>query len=168
MTKIQTLIVIIWFHIGWFGCIWFAKNDLSLFSVIIPVVGFLLLYLFKALNKKSFFYLISVSLVGIAIDSALYHLKLIHFFSYNEKMIPTWLISMWFLFSTTLLVSYKLFNNKLWLASLLGAIFGPLSYYSGQALGVLGFSNLYSLLIDSLIWAIFYNRIIYLNRRYTL
>ena len=42
---------------------------------------------------------------------------------------------MWMLFATTLNVTFRRLRNKPWLAALLGAIFGPLSYLAGSAAG---------------------------------
>ena len=42
---------------------------------------------------------------------------------------------MWMLFATTLNVSFRWLHNRLWVAALLGAIFGPVSYLGGSSIG---------------------------------
>ena len=48
---------------------------------------------------------------------------------------PYWIFAMWMLFATTLNVSFRWLHNRLWVAALLGAIFGPLSYLGGSSIG---------------------------------
>ena len=56
-----------------------------------------------------------------------------------SNMAPYWILAMWALFATTLNSSMGWLKNKLILASVLGAIFGPLSYMAGQRLGAIEF-----------------------------
>lgn len=48
---------------------------------------------------------------------------------------PYWILAMWMLFATTLNVSLRWLHNRLSVAALLGAIFGPASYLGGSSIG---------------------------------
>lgn len=50
---------------------------------------------------------------------------------------PVWLIGMWLAFATLMNVTFTWLKGRLWLAALLGALLGPLSYIGGEALGAI-------------------------------
>jgi hypothetical protein len=62
---------------------------------------------------------------------------------------------MWAMFATTLNLSRRWMQRRLLLASLLGAIFGPLAYLAGEELGAVNFESRF-LAISALavIWAV--------------
>lgn len=54
------------------------------------------------------------------------------------KFVPAyWLIGLWGLLATILNVSLRWLKRRYWLAALLGAVSGPLAYFSGARLGAL-------------------------------
>ncbi|MGB7931118.1 MAG: DUF2878 domain-containing protein, partial [Gammaproteobacteria bacterium] len=46
-----------------------------------------------------------------------------------------WIVAMWVLFASTLNVSLRWLRGRWMLATLLGAVAGPLAYYAGAKLG---------------------------------
>ena len=48
---------------------------------------------------------------------------------------PHWIVAMWVLFASTLNVSLRWLRGRWALATLLGAVAGPLAYYGGAGLG---------------------------------
>jgi hypothetical protein len=54
---------------------------------------------------------------------------------------PYWMVALWTIFATTLNVSLRWLRPHWWLAALLGAIGGPVSYYAGARLGALQFGS---------------------------
>lgn len=50
---------------------------------------------------------------------------------------PSWILTLWAAFATTLVPALGWLNQRLGLAAALGAVFGPIAYYSGQRLGAL-------------------------------
>lgn len=50
---------------------------------------------------------------------------------------PPWLIALWMIFATTFQSSLSWYAGRYWIAAVSGGIFGPVSYYAGQALGAL-------------------------------
>jgi hypothetical protein len=68
---------------------------------------------------------------------------------------PYWILAMWALFSTTLNLSMGWLKNSLVLASVMGAIFGPLSYVAGQRLGAIVLVDFVSSMVMlAIIWAL--------------
>ena len=52
-----------------------------------------------------------------------------------ESAAPYWIVALWVVFATTFNVSLRWFKQRLLLASLFGAIGGPLAFLAGERLG---------------------------------
>ena len=50
---------------------------------------------------------------------------------------PYWIVALWMLFATTLNVTFRWLQPRPALAAALGAVFGPVSYIAGAAVGVI-------------------------------
>ena len=60
---------------------------------------------------------------------------------------------MWFLFATTLNVSLRWLHHRILLASIMGLIFGPITYYGGAKLGGVRFTDpAFSMMIIAISW----------------
>lgn len=136
----------IWFQLCW------------LFAVLVqnPYVLCLLLlahFIFIAKRIREIRSVAVCAFFGISIDTLLAG---IGFFQFPDSaLMPTWLVSLWFCFASTLGYSLSFLHGRTWLASLLGAIGGPLSYFAGARLGAvtLAYGDVMSLAILGLIWA---------------
>lgn len=167
MTTKQKVFLVIWFYVGWFGCVFFGKWQLAEWSLIFPSVALLLLITSKAATKKQVMVLLLSAVVGLVFDALALRFGLISFPNPAITFVPLWLISMWLLFTTMVPVSHGLFKSNLLLAALLGAVFGPLSYYSGEAFEVFSFSNTKAIVIYAIFWGIYFPAIHYIYRKLT-
>ncbi|WP_198969042.1 DUF2878 domain-containing protein [Xylophilus sp. ASV27] len=81
--------------------------------------------------------------VGAMWDSALAAAGLIHYTAgqWAAWMAPYWIIVLWGLFATTLNVSLRWLQGRWWLAAVLGALAGPLSFAAGSRLGAAQFTH---------------------------
>lgn len=80
--------------------------------------------------------ILTIALAGALFDQFMYRHYYITFFGHNagEGFIPIWMLGLWLAFACTLNVSLKWLQGRWWLAGLLGAIFGPLSYLAAEKL----------------------------------
>jgi hypothetical protein len=79
---------------------------------------------------------------------------------------PIWILSLWVAFATTLNVSFRWLQGRPWLAMLLGAISGPMSYYAGSRMGAVTMPDPSLALISlSVAWAILMPVLLILARR---
>lgn len=69
---------------------------------------------------------------------------------------PPWIMALWMAFASTLRSSLGWLAQRYWLAASLGAIAGPLAYYTGHKLGALSFPSPVgpSLAALAVVWAI--------------
>lgn len=135
----RTLINFAAFQLGWFSCVLGAANGL-------PWLGLLVASLIVALHVRTagqpsdeLRLLTLCVVIGLVFDSLLVSSGWVQ---YPEGTLfpgiaPYWILAMWALFSTTLNHSMGWLKSSLVLASLLGAVFGPLSYLAGERLGAI-------------------------------
>ena len=84
---------------------------------------------------------------------------------------PIWLVAMWALFASTMNVSMAWLKKRWLLASVMGAVFGPLAFVAGEKLGAVIFlERWYALLALALGWAVLMPLLLWLadsfQRRY--
>lgn len=105
---------------------------------------------------------------GLVFDSLLVSAGLVRYPSgmLFTGMAPYWILAMWALFSTTLNVSMAWLKSSLVLASVMGAVFGPLSYLAGQRLGAIELLDTgASMIALAVIWAFVMPLLIYAANR---
>lgn len=164
----RTLINFVAFQLGWFSCVLSAANGL-------PWLGLIVVCLVVALHLKSSdkprheWQLLMLAVVsGLVFDTLLVSGGLVRYPSgmLFPGMAPYWILAMWALFSTTLNVSMAWLKNSLPLASVMGAIFGPLSYLAGQRLGAIELLDTRASMIAlAVIWAFVMPLLIYAANR---
>ena len=91
---------------------------------------------------------------GIAVDAMLVGLG---WFAFDQATsLPFWLAVLWMAFAATLNQSLSFLRKRLGLASVLGAIAGPLSYWIGMKMGRLSFpiSEVSAIVALGLVWSL--------------
>lgn len=145
------------FQIGWFACVLGAAHDRPWLGPLV-VLALVALHLCNAADRWATLRLVLlVGTVGTLIDSLLGHLGILQFRDnlFAGWLCPPWLIALWLIFSTTLQRSLSWLAGRPWTAALLGGVFGPVSYYAGQALGALNLMDNFPVAVTTLsvIWA---------------
>ncbi len=151
------LLNIIAFQIGWFACVLGGAYGWPWLGVLATAV-IVALHLGRAARPGVEAVLVLLSgVLGFVADSLLTGLGLLTFPSgqIHAHLAPYWIVAMWMLFATTLNVSLRWLKPRLGLASLLGAVAGPLAYYGGAKLGGVSFDEpLASLLAVAGVWTL--------------
>jgi hypothetical protein len=140
------------FQLGWFACV-FSPAYPGLLLVPLLALGIHLTWLSSWAAEGKL--LVSVLLVGSALDSFLLHLGLFDF-GQERLLIPLWLALLWPLLASTLNHCLAWTARPWWRASLLGAISAPLSYYAGAQLAGVGLplGTWPTLALLAVIWAL--------------
>lgn len=121
------------FQIGWFACVLGGTGPWLLVPAAVLCIHFFWISSWAAEGKL----VVTVVLAGAAIDSFLMQVGVFEFPG-ESKLIPLWLAAMWAMLATTLNHCLAWTARPVWLASLLGAIAGPLSYFAGAVLAEVG------------------------------
>jgi hypothetical protein len=73
---------------------------------------------------------------------------------FNFSLAPAWIVALWMAFGSVLPAFLSWLGGRYVLASLIGAVGAPLSYYGGVGLGAVQMPNLiFSLVAIALVWA---------------
>lgn len=138
------------FQLGWFACVFGAQRP----WLLLVALTCLLLHLLWLARPREWQLIGAVTLLGSALDSLLLNLGVFDFPD-GGPLLPLWLALLWALFACTLAHCLAWTARPWWLAALLGALGGPLSYLAGSRLtGVeLPFGTLPTLALLALIWA---------------
>ncbi len=127
------------FYLGWFACVVGAARGYPwLGPVAVPLLLTLQAPVVPAVMRRWRF-LLAVGLLGASLDTGL-ALSGVMVFSQDwlpSWFCPPWLFALWILFASTLVGALRFLTERQGLASLLGAVGGPLSYWAGAALGAL-------------------------------
>ena len=140
------------FQLGWFACI-LGGDAVAL----VATVSILCLHKVFFINKRfEWYFIVSIAVTGFIVDNTLSALGVLTFQSPSLLFTPLWMVCIWVLFAMTLNHSLGWLKNRLWLASVLGAISGPMSYLAGSKLANVALSTppTFSLLSISACWAI--------------
>lgn len=140
----------------WFQTIWFLAIFTQYEFVWVIGLLFVAFFLISPAKTRDMVLLMIVIVLGCVVDSAL---TLANLFLFNSAVfvvpIPFWLIALWGAFSLTLPYSLNYLQSKTLLCALLGAIFGPISYWAGERFGAVVFPQSLGLTLFTLaiVWA---------------
>lgn len=157
MTRPLKVIPFVWFYVGWFACVFFARQGWDNWTLVFPAVSLALLaFLGHGLSRRSYVTLLVIAVVGMTFDFIASRFGVIHFKNSGAGFLPVWLISIWLLFVATIPLMKALFGKRWLLAAILGLVFGPLSYQSGQIFELLTFEGPLFFVVYGLFWFIFF------------
>ena len=138
------------FQIGWFSCVLGGANQLPWIGVLIASVV-LLAHVARSddpvFECKLLFTALIIGLIFDGIPQSLGWITFGHVNFWPDILPPPWMVVLWALFASTLNISLAWLQNKKFLAILIGAISGPLSYWSGARLGALSLTHATAALI---------------------
>tara|TARA_R110002020_G_scaffold358881_1_gene571548 strand:- start:5370 stop:5900 length:531 start_codon:yes stop_codon:yes gene_type:complete len=141
------------FQASWFACVLGGTSAWLLIPLAALVIHFTWISSWAAEGKL----VVSVMLAGTALDSFLLQMGVFSFPG-EPLLAPLWLVLLWAILGTTLNHCLAWSAKPLWLACLLGAIAGPLSYFAGAALADVGLplGMQTSAIVLAVCWAIIY------------
>jgi len=158
----------IWYYIGWFGCVYLGKYGFSKWSFFFPLFLIILLLVWRKLSLGVMGLLILMAVLGMTFDAIMAAKGWVVFVDLDYIVLPYWLISIWLLFLFVIPIMVPIFYSRLWLAAVLGAFFGPLSYASGRAMGVLSFQGAIAVCLYAGFWGLYFPLSIYIVGKFLL
>jgi hypothetical protein len=132
------------FQLGWFACVIGAAKGLPWVGVLV-VLAVIALHLARVRRPVPELRLVGLAMaLGLLVDSLLLATGWLSYPAglwlpgpWGSYLAPYWIVAMWALFATTLNVSMGWLRGRPWLAVLMGAVGGPLSYLGGEELGAI-------------------------------
>ena len=142
-----------------------AKNGYPYLGPIV-MSSFLFIHFDRIENgNKELLFATLVCFVGTVVDTVLLQTNLIEYQGvYTNNIASLWTTAMWIWFSETINHSLVWLNNKWIISFVFGAIFGPLSYYTGIKFETLHFEiSVLTISILALLWGVVIPYLYYLN-----
>lgn len=144
-------------QVAWSACVLGGANDRALAGTLVAAAVIVLHLTLARRPAPEALLIVAASLIGLVWDSTLIAIGL---FTYPSGVLvpglaPYWMIALWAVFATSLNLSMGFLKGRLWLAALVGAVGGPLSYAAGGRLGGLEMSEpMLALGAQALGWAV--------------
>jgi hypothetical protein len=127
------------FQCGWFACVLGAAHERAwLGAALVALLA--LVHLLRSAHAAPELALLAITgAIGTLWDTMLIQVGLIKYSSgfVLHGLAPYWIIALWILFATTLNVMLRWLRGRALIAAALGALGGPLSFWSGARLGAL-------------------------------
>jgi hypothetical protein len=139
----NTLAYLIVCNAGWFVCVISAANGRPWIGVLFTAAA-VAFHLASAQQARLEFNLLATVLGLAALWESL--LTATGLLVYPNGMVfphaaPYWILALWALFAMQLNVLFRWLRGRYWLAALVGALAGPLSFRAGAALGAVQFPD---------------------------
>ena len=139
MNKLKIILILSGYQFTWLMCVFGELLYNSFIPGFIFGLVFLLLSFLNSNNKKKFTFIVFlVSIIGYIFDSTLVFLKVYDFdVSLYFGFLPIWMLILWPSFSLLFDEVFVFLSNYKFIAVILSAVLGPLTYYSGSPLGLI-------------------------------
>jgi Protein of unknown function (DUF2878) len=162
------MISFFWMQIAWFVCVMGPAHGLPFLGPLV-VAGLACVHVRnRPLPVREFAILAFAALLGFAVDTALLRYGVLHS-SEGARYAPVWLVALWpnFAMATAAGSALSRLSNRPWLATLAGAVAGPLAYRGGARFAPisLGQPVFRSLLVLAALWALLVPGIFALRKR---
>ena len=156
-------------QLGWFACVLSAAHDVPWMGVATAIV-LVAVHLARVERPlQEFKLLVSVVVIGAIWESVPVATGLL---VYPNGIVlpgaaPYWILALWALFAAQFNTTFGWLKQRMLLASVLGAIAGPMSFRAGAALGAVRFAHpLPATLVLAIGWAILMPVLILFSRRW--
>jgi|GEM_PF-231668 len=157
-TKVQIAFNALAFQAAWWACVIGVMQGMPLAGPLAMMLFLLINHLWISRNSEELQMVLAVGIFGTAIDTMLFGGGLIRYEGgYGSALIaPLWISAMWMGFAATIHHALAWMKKSVWLGFSMGAVFGPLSYWTGHNFGVLNFEQplLSTLTVLALIWGL--------------
>jgi hypothetical protein len=155
-------------QIGWFACVLGAAHGVAWAGILVAVVLIVLHLLRVARPVPEIKFIATVVLIGGVWENTTVALGLLAYPGMPvHGWAPLWLLALWGLFAAQANTTYQWLKKRLWLAALLGAFAGPISFHAGAALGAVYFLKLWPAVAALTVgWALLLPLLIVLGSRW--
>jgi hypothetical protein len=145
------------FKVAWVSTVFGGANDLPMIGPAAVFVAVLIHLWLAAEPKRELTLVLMTGVIGLAWDSVMVAAGWLAYPSgtFAAGLAPYWIFAMWILFATTLNVTFRWLHSRLTLAAIIGAVFGPVAYLGGAAVGAVNLLNpVMGLVALSVAWAL--------------
>jgi len=144
------IINVVLFNISWFAIV---LSQSALLAPMIVAIHLWLHWLVMGKGKDELRLIGGVTLCGVIVDQLLFKAGVFNLAG-EPAMAPLWLSCLWPVFASTLMHSFVVFQNRIALSVVCGALGGALSYIAGVRMSAVDFASpLWGPLVLAVMWA---------------
>lgn len=157
------------FQAAWFAAVLGAAHGLAVWGCACVVVAIGWHVASSARPVAEARLVAAVLLVGLIVESGMAWQGFTGFTSgqLSPRTAPYWMVALWGLLAISLNVTLRWLKNRWWLAVVLGAVSGPLSFASGTRLGAAHFIETTPALVTlACVWAAALPALMWLSNRF--
>ena len=163
----NVLLNVVAFKVAWVSTIFGGANGLPLLGPLAVAVAIAIHLWFAPMPRRELMLILLTGAIGMAWDSMLVTAGWLVYPTGTivAGLAPYWILGMWMLFATTLNVAFRWLRSRLVLAAVMGAVFGPLSYFAGSSAGAVTLAEPVPALVSlGVAWALLMPGLIVLAR----
>jgi hypothetical protein len=142
------------YQLAWFACVLGAAHHLPLAGAALAI-AVTAVHLALRRDASELRLVACAAAIGFLVDSALVRAHFVEFAAASlDGWAPLWMVCLWMAFATTLNHSLRWLTSRPWVATLIGAIGGPLTYLAGAKLGAMTLASpMPAMLLIAGLWA---------------
>ncbi len=154
MSKIKIFLILSGYQLTWLMCIFGELIYNSFLPGLCCGIIFILICTSRSSNKKKFLLTVfSISTIGYLFDSLLIIFKIYSFdTSFYFGFLPIWMLVLWPSFAILFDEVFTFLSRYKVSAVLLSSILGPLTYFSGETLGLININQIFLFFILMIIF----------------
>jgi hypothetical protein len=152
----RSLIHILVFQVAWFGTVLGAAHNMPWLSLLFVPPALVLHLVFTPAWMEELLLAIGATLAGLVFDTALIWAGVYSPvpFLFHPPLSPLWMVLLWVNLATILTTSLRFLQGRYWLSAMMGAVGGPMAYYSGARIGAMtGTFGAIDLIVLAMAWA---------------
>ncbi len=147
------------YYVGWLACVYGAAFNMSAIGVAVAALLVLIHFVLTHTLREEIMMIVVIGVLGTLVDSGQAATGLLVYQGGYAKapwLGPIWITAIWVLFASTINWSFGWLKGRTWLAVVLGALGGPLSYAAGERIGAVRFQHSYvlTMLALAVIWSL--------------
>lgn len=166
-----TVLFFIYFYVAWVLCVLIGRSQDHFVSLFLPIPALIFAVWMQKVSVKILIRSLILICLGIGFDVLANHADWISFESRIApsqeqvwSVLPIWLLSLWALYMAYLPTLANIFRGRLIVGFVMGSVFGPLSYLSGEKFDLLYFGSKQAVFFYAIFWGLhFLASIILLN-----
>ena len=139
MSKIKLFLILSGYQITWLACVFGERFYQEPLIGFFCGLAFIIVYIINVNDYKRFFLIVLlISLPGYFFDSIIVYFKI---YEFNSDIVigflPIWMIVLWLSFATLFYEVFIFLKNYQIIGISLSTFLGPLTYYSGEIIGII-------------------------------
>ena len=138
----KKLFNILGFQLSWWACVLGVANGLNYLGPIVMLFFLIIHFYLYSISKAEIKLIIYFAFIGTLIDTLISLTGVLSFeglYKTNKIIAPLWITAMWCGFAATINHSMAWLQNRWLMSFILGAILGPLAYFTGEQFGAIIF-----------------------------